>query len=70
VSHVRKTLYLVDETDLARKFTTDKSHGAAPEFWVPRTHVKSITKFKPMPGEWQMCLVDIAEWKARELGLV
>jgi hypothetical protein len=54
------TLYLISETDGARRFSRLKSGAKA--FWVPRTCTPRVTKFSPVEGEYRRCEVDIEDW--------
>lgn len=55
---------LVSETDLARKF-----HVAGREIWIPKSLVKSITKFKPDEQGWRECILDVEDWFLEKNGL-
>ena len=67
------TLYLVAETELARKFQTEQERGQIPrpqQFWLPRSQCKSCLKMVPQPGEkYRMCQVVVEDWLAEEKGL-
>lgn len=55
---------LIDETPLARKFRV-----ADRELWIPKSVVKSITKFKPDAKGHRECVANLEEWYAEKYGL-
>jgi hypothetical protein len=66
------TLFLIAETDAARKFQEEPERGQIPrprQFWVPRSVCKSITKMPPQLGKPRECIVDIEDWFAEKAGL-
>lgn len=50
---------LIGETEKARKFRV-----ADRELWIPRSVVKSITKFAPDANGHRDCLLDVEDWFA------
>lgn len=55
---------LVAETEKARQFkVVDRL------VWIPRSVVKSITKFRPDANGHRECLVEVEDWFADKEGL-
>jgi len=61
---MKLTLYLAEETDLARKWA--KSKTGAEAFWAPRSVTPRVTKFAPVSGELRRCEVEIEDWWLRQ----
>ncbi len=57
---------LLKETEKARQF---KVSGKEQPVWIPRSVVKTITKFAPDQNGHRECILDVEDWFADKEGL-
>lgn len=61
------TVYLVSQTGKAYQFSAGDQEERKDPFWIPRSLIKSLTKFPARGGGWPMCRITIPTWKADQL---
>ena len=62
-------LWQIRATDAAILFSTMPPSDGGKEVWVPRSLIGHVSRDRELPCGWRPCNVELAAWKAEELGL-
>lgn len=63
-SYEEYTLFIIRETDAAIHVSSGDETELKPQFWLPKSELKSITRFAPEQNKWRMARVTIPAWLA------
>lgn len=60
------TVFIVQETTAALKLSSGDETELKQQFWLAKSQLKNITRFKDEPGKWRMARITIPAWLAEK----